>query len=240
MKKILPILFLLPLLFSCSKNPTINPTSMGIDTSKFYLWEGLEFTASDEYPFVDTAFIHVSPRKYFSTIDTSFKSTKAFSEMSASQLANVDLVYVYEYSGGMPGFLDPVSASTEHVTHDAYNTDYWYFPELANSKQTIFYQIGLNRGDMDSIMLHPELFDQYWNNGDAGFMTMAESSGTFPQGAIVGAKFGYVSLAKRLMIAFKNVTSGKRGLMYIRTDQAYGWPDYIISDHTRVDILKEK
>jgi hypothetical protein len=239
MNKILSISIFLFILFSCTKNPDTIVTRP-VDTSKFYLWKGLEFTASDEYPSEDTTYTHTYPRKYFSTIDTSFKSTKGFPEMSASQLANVDLVYVYEYVGGMPGFLDPVSASTKRIFPGAYNTDYWYFPELVNSKQTIFYQIGLNRGDMDSIILHPELLDQYWNDGDAGFMTITDGHGVFPPGGIVGARFGSASLAKTLMIAFKNVASGKRGLMYIRDDQPYGWPANIINDHTRVDILKEK
>lgn len=48
-----------------------------------------------------------------------------------------------------------------------------------------------------------------------------------------------ITLSEGQVFVFKNTASGKRGLLYIRTDQYTGWPLPVYNANTKVDIIRE-
>jgi hypothetical protein len=222
MKSIMPFLIMIIGFIACKKdNSSKNVTKTAKDSVTVY--EGLTFSAINPN----------DQNQYFSTIDSSFKISLGKTALTATQLKNVDIIYIHDYNTDSPGFMDPVSASTNRIPTEA---DIYYYPALDSSISTAFYVTSMIKTDFDSVKLHPYLFSSYFQDA-----VVAQGSILFPVGSIIGDPYVNVNLSKEMVIGFMNVKSGKHGFIYVRPDQDSGWPQFAITGfRTKVDIIKEK
>jgi hypothetical protein len=179
--------------------------------------------------------------QYFSTFDTSFKHPLAQSSMTPQQIKNIDLVYIYNSDEWQPGFIDPITASQHNYWDD------YYSPWLDSSVQTNFYITTLSPDNFTQAKSNPALIASYF--GDSTKMRLAPN-GVFPLGTCIGGRqvagnndpvFGIdTHLQLDEVFGFKNVKSGKRGLIHISAQQEKDWPVPVMDHNTTVDIIKEK
>ncbi|MCX6198118.1 MAG: hypothetical protein NTY88_02700 [Bacteroidetes bacterium] len=170
---------------------------------------------------------------YFST-DGSM--TKAVSEAEAMPIAaKIDFHYIFYFSDDEPGFIDPV-ACLQHWYWDDYYTAW-----SSTCAETRFYTTTLTKAQFDAAKTDQSKIGEYLN--DAANGTLAPHA-IFPAGSCIGGRVSSspasVTLAKGKIFGFKNTTTGKRGLLYIRTDQGSYWPVPVTGNGTRVDIIREK
>ncbi len=179
--------------------------------------------------------------QFFSSFDTSFKTPLPQYSMSAAQIKNVDLMFIYNTDQFQPGFIDPVTAS-KHWYWDDY-----YSPWLDSSVQTNFYITTLDVESFNAAGKNPSLLSSYFK--DSTKVRLAPNP-VFPAGTCIGGRLDAASndpvfgidthLAKDEIFGFKNVKSGKVGLIHISPNQENGWPAPIMDHNTKVDIVKEK
>ena len=214
MKKHLMILALAVICFSCKKSSdddTPTPTPAPTAAKSF---ENLSFDAT--HAFFSTNGSMTAP------VD----STHAFSISN-----KIDITYIYNFDYDEPGFFDPVARSQSWYWHDYYRA--W----LSNGVVTRYYGTSLTRADFDAAKADQSKIGTYFTG-----LVLAPHS-IFPVGSCIGGRVdftaGSLSLYMDAVFAFKNTASGKRGLIYIRNDQPLGWPNYIVSNGTKVDIIRE-
>jgi hypothetical protein len=150
-------------------------------------------------------------------------------------------MYIYNTDQWQPGFIDPVTAS-QHWYWDDY-----YSPWLDSSVQTNLYITTLGPANFDSVKAKPSLLSVYFK--DSTKVRLAPNA-VFPAGTCIGGRqeaanndpvFGIdTHLAKDEIFGFKNVKSGKLGLIHISPNQESGWPVPIMDHNTVVDIVREK
>ena len=179
--------------------------------------------------------------QYFSTFDTSFKSPLWQYSMTPAQLKNVDLMYIYNSDWQQPGFIDPLTASVHQYWDD------YYSPWMDSSVQTNFYITTLTVENFDSVKSNPSLLRTYF--ADSTKIRLAPNA-VFPLGTCIGGRqsaggidpvFGMDTQFKLdEVFGFKNVTSGKLGLIHISPNQESSWPVPLTDHNTVVDIVKEK
>jgi len=216
--------------FACKKNdsrpntPT-TPKDSTINVKKtykdsVYIYDSLIFSAI------------TANNKFFSTFDTSFKSPTSLTNLTASQIRNIDIVFAYDYYRDYPCFLDPTFSSTNPIPAEG---DIYGNPALDSSIKTSYYRTYMDIHDFDSVTVHPYLFNEYFKD-----LTKVTAP-YWPDGAIVGNPFYNFALSKGMVLGFTNDKSGKRGFMFIRYDQDHGWPSFPETGfRTHVDIVKEK
>ena len=168
---------------------------------------------------------------YFST-DGSM--TAAVDSTTAKTITGkIDITFLFDYSYTQPGFFDPVTRSKVWVWNDYYKK--W----LSTGVATQYYSTTLTKADFDAAKSDESKIASYFS---AGTFILAPHS-IFPTGSCIGGRQSSgpssLLLAQGNVFGFKNTVSGKRGLLYIRTDQYSGWPAPITSPNTKVDIIRE-
>ncbi len=222
------------LLTSCSKDSQSkthqNPDSTtSTQAANIKVYDSLVFNAVE------------NENQYFSTIDSSVTYPKSYDSLTASQIKNIDILYIHDYNYDKPGFMNPYIAAQQWY----WNDDVYYYPWLSSSVNSELYLTTLDSNQFDSA----RRVDGYLNNcfNDSNRVHLSKSQ-IFPAGGIVGGRNSmqpdwYVNydLAKGKVFGFYNVGTGKKGLILIRYDQENGWPDFPVTGfRTKVDILKEK
>jgi len=168
---------------------------------------------------------------YFSTNGT---MTAPVDSNAAKVISNkIDITFIYDFGYSEPGFLDPVARS-QHWYWDGYFKSW-----LSNAVVTRFYSTNLTKAQFDAAASDQSQIATYF--ADASVVLAPHV--IFPVGSCIGGRVTgsppSLSLGMGKVYGFKNTGSGKRGLLYIRMDQATGWPDYIVSTNTNVDIIRE-
>jgi hypothetical protein len=177
--------------------------------------------------------------QFFSTFDTSFKKPLDQYSMTAAQIKNVDLMFIYNTDDWEPGFIDPTTAA-QHWYWDDY-----YSPWLDSSIKTNFYITTLSVDDFTAAKASPSLLNTYFSDST---IVRPGPSDIFPVGSTIGGRqsatdpvWGVNSEFKKdRVFGFKNVKSGKVGLIHVSASQESGWPAPVMSHNTHVDLLKQK
>jgi len=169
---------------------------------------------------------------YFST-NGSMSAPVSGSQATAVADA-IDITYIYNSDYMEPGFMDPVARSSQ----EWYWEDY-YTPWLSTSVETRFYKTTLTKTDFDAAVLdETKIADCF-----ASPNTIIAPHAIFPEGSCIGGRQSFdpesFLIREGDVFAFKNISSGKRGLIYIRLDQSSGWPIPFIDTNTKVDIIRE-
>lgn len=168
---------------------------------------------------------------YFST-DGSMQ-VPVDSNQAKTMAGKIDLTFIYNFDYKEPGFLDPVARSKD------WYWDEYYQPWLSSAIENRFYSTTLSKSDFDAAQKDQSKIGAYFSLST----TVLAPHAIFPTGSCVGGRQSFspnsVLLEKGLVLGFKNTVSGKRGLIYIRTDQPSGWPYPISTFNTKVDIIRE-
>lgn len=151
---------------------------------------------------------------------------------TAKPISNkIDITFFFNYDYTEPGFLDPKTRS-QHWYWDEY-----YHSWLSNSVETRFYTTSLTKTDFDAAAADQSKIAGHFSNA-----TLAPHA-IFPTGSCIGGRQSSnptsVTLSMGQVYLFKNSVSGKRGMLYIRTDQSQFWPMPISDTNTKVDIIRE-
>ncbi|WMJ75515.1 hypothetical protein RCC89_20475 [Cytophagaceae bacterium ABcell3] len=213
MNKLLLILPLSCLLFFSCKKEEEEPE----DTQPNNFFENLAFNSTNAY---------------FST-DGSM-SAPVDAEKAKEIAEKIDITFIYDYDYSQPGFFDPVARSEE------YYWDNFHQPWLEVAVETRFYVTDLSKEQFDATKKDDALISKYFADND---FSLAPHS-IFPEGSCIGGRQSgegaTVPLATGAVFGFENTSSGKKGLLYIRTDQPSAWPYVLMSPDTKVDIIRER
>ena len=189
-------------------------------SSNPYVYSNIVFDADD-----------FGAHQFFSTFDTSFHTPLPQSAMTSAQIKNIDLVYsYYDVAAGEYFFVDPIAASQSSDMDGFGDTAPW----LSNSTQTYFYATNLSADQFAAAKTNTTLIGTYFKDSTAVGL---EASYYYGTGLSAGLNPVF---APDQVIGFKNVLSGKRGLIHIAANQEQGWPEPINDHNTTVDIVKEK
>jgi hypothetical protein len=211
MKNNLKILMLLcVVIMSCKKEETTTTTTTAAKT-----YENLTFNLKNAY---------------FST-DGSM-TVPVDSNKAKSIASKIDITFIYNYDYDQPGFFDP-KARSQNWYWDGY-----YNPWLSTAVETMYYSTKLTKVQFDEAKVAEGKIATYFSDASVALVPHH----IFPKGSCIGGRQATnltIPLKEGSVFGFKNKASGKRGLLYIRTDQVDFWPMYIISSNTKVDIIRE-
>ncbi len=147
-----------------------------------------------------------------------------------ASISKIDITFFnyYDYDG--PGFFDPVARSS-----DAWYWDQFCLPWLKNGMATKYYSTKLTKADFDAAVSNQSKIATFFASSD----TKLAGHDIYPVGAVIGGReANSVELKKGGVYGFMNA-AGKRGFIYVRTDQATAWPIAVVSQDTKVDIVRE-
>jgi len=171
---------------------------------------------------------------YFAT-DGSM-STPVDSASAKSIASVIDISFFYNFDYSEPGFMDPVTRSS-----DEWYWDQFYHPWLSNAVATEYFGTGLTKSQFDEAKADQSKIATLLEE-DASAELAPHS--IFPTGTCIGGRQSSdpqsIVLAEGQVFGFKNISTGKMGLLYIRTDQDGAWPIAVVSVNTRVDIIREQ
>lgn len=164
---------------------------------------------------------------YFSTNGT--MAVPVDSNQAKTISSKIDFTFIYNNSYSEAGFMDPKTRSQHWYWDDYYKT--W----LSNSVSTVFYSTNLTQPQFTAAVSDQSLIGQYF--ADTAHVKIAPHD-IFPVGTCIGGRQATNTLPiyEYQVWGFKNVSSGKRGLLYIQGQQS-GWP--WVYSATKVDILRE-
>jgi hypothetical protein len=226
MKKILNLALLIAIATtSCKKKedpepepePTPAPAPSPASSNVPHTFENLTFNAASAF---------------FSTNGS--MTAPVDSTQAKSIVASIDLTFFFNYDYTEPGFLDPKARSQTWYWNDYKKT--W----LSGGVETRFYSSTLTKTQFDEAKADQAKIGTFF----AATTVSLAPHAIFPTGSCIGGRESSspasIKLAKGQVFIFKNTASGKRGLLYIRTDQPNGWPIPISNTNTKVDIVREK
>ena len=170
-----------------------------------------------------------SDKAYFSTDGT---MTTPVDSNSAKLITNkIDITYIYNYDYQEPGFFDPVARSQNWYWDD------YELPWLSTAVKTRYYYTTLTKADFNAAKADQSKIAAAFNRTS----TVIAPHDIFPTGSCIGGRQSATSylIGMGSVWAFKNTATGKKGLLYIRNDQHTGWPYAVISNGTKVDIIRE-
>ena len=178
------------------------------------------------------AFIDITFTKSNAYFSTDGSMAAPVDSNQAKTITNkIDITFIYNSSYTEAGFLDPIARSQVWYWND------YYLPWLNTAIETRFYSTSLTKADFDAAQTNEAKIAEYHSSPN----TVLAPHAIFPNGSCIGGRQSSnpnsLLLAEDRVFAFKNTASGKRGLLYIRADQAIGWPT--INSPTKVDILRE-
>ncbi len=166
---------------------------------------------------------------YFSTNGT--MTAPVDSNQAKTMTNKIDITFIYNYDYSEAGFFDPKARA---------QTYYWngyYKPWLSTGVETKYYSTNLSKTDFDAAQKDQSKIATFFSQPT----TIIAPHGIFPTGSCIGGRQTddptSLLLAQGAVFIFQNVSSGKKGLLYIRTDQPFGWPSF--SSDTKVDIIRE-
>lgn len=171
-----------------------------------------------------------SPTKaWFSTNGT--MSAPTDSTTAKTITSKIDITFIFDYNYIQPGFFDPKARAQVWYWND------FYLSWLSNSVETRYYSTNLTKTQFDAASADQSKIATYFS--DASVVLAPHD--IFPTGSCIGGRQSTNSmlLYTGQVWGFKNTVSGKRGLLYIRTDQYSGWPTPITNTNTKVDIIRE-
>ncbi len=186
-------------------------------------------------PIAAKSFINVTfnptTAAYFSTNGTMTAPVDSNQAMTISN--RIDITFIFDYSYTEPGFFDPKARSQVWYWND------YYKPWLSNAVETRFYSTTLTKTQFDEAKADET---KIATDFSASSVVLAPHA-IFPTGSCIGGRVSSgptsLTLSQGQVYAFKNTVSGKRGLLYIRTDQYANWPIPISNTNTKVDIIRE-
>ena len=136
--------------------------------------------------------------------------------------AKIDITYFDHALYGGPYFFDP-----KFRTQVGLGSDY-YLSWTGNSVETKFYNTTLVKSDFDAAKSDQSKIASYFS--DTTKVVLSYSN---------GSQIGEPEMSIGQVIGFKNTLTGKRGFIYIRSDQSQGWPIPFYNTETKVDLIKE-
>jgi len=167
---------------------------------------------------------------YFST-DGSMNSP-VDSNQAKTITSKIDITYIFNFDYIEPGFFDPIARSQVWYWNE------YYKPWLNTAVETRYYTTTLTIFDFDEAQADQSKISTYFSDSN----TLLAPHGIFPTGSCIGGRRSHnplsITLTDEPVFAFKNTTSGKRGLLRIRSDQAEIWP-FPFDSNTKVDIIIE-
>jgi len=185
----------------------------------------------------------LTPAKKF--LNLTFSSTQAYFSTDGSMTAavdsnqaklissKIDITFIFDFDYTEPGFLDPKTRS------QVWGWNQYYKPWLSNAVETRFYSTGLTKAQFDAAASDQSNIATYFS----GSSFVLAPHAVFPTGSCIGGRQTSsptsVLLYMGTVYGFKNISSGKRGLIYIRVGQETGWPTPIYDNNTYVDIIRE-
>lgn len=168
---------------------------------------------------------------YFSTNGT--MTAPVDSNQAKTITSKIDITFIYNFDYFEPGFFDPIARS------QVWYWDEYYQPWLSTAVETRYYTTSLTKADFDAAKNDQSKIATYFSLSG----TALAPHGIFPTGSCIGGRQSgspeSVLLTEGAVFGFKNTSTGKRGLIYIRTDQSYGWPNAFVDVDTKVDIIRE-
>ncbi|MFZ4400174.1 MAG: hypothetical protein ACOYO1_09080 [Bacteroidales bacterium] len=188
-------------------------------------------TATASKAFVNLTFNKVNA--FFSTNGS--MSAPVDSTQAKAISSKIDITFIFNYDYTKPGFFDPKARAQQWYWDD------YYAPWLNNAVETRYYSTSLTKAQFDAAKADQTKIATYFANTSVRLC----HHGIFPNGSCIGGRqtqndtASSVLLAMDVVFGFKNTASGKRGLLYIRTDQSYAWPTPLIDFNTKVDIIRE-
>ncbi len=182
-------------------------------------------------PKVSKSFINISfnPTNAFFSTDGSM-TTPVDSTIAKTVTSKIDITFIFDDGYYEPGFFDPKARA------QVWDWDDFYLPWLSTGVETRYYSTTLTKADFDAAQADQSKIATFFK--DTAIVKIAPHD-IFPLGSCIGGKVSASSLEKDMVFGFKNTASGKKGLLYIRTDQGYGWPMPLFSYSTKVDIIRE-
>jgi len=181
--------------------------------------------------FVNLTFNQVNA--YFSTDGTMTMPIDSVQAKVSSTTAKIDITFIYNYEYFKPGFFDPIARSQVWPWNE------YYKPWLSSGVETSYFSTTLDKTNFDSAMADQSKIETFFSYPS----TQIALHAIFPAGSCIGGRDlsppQLTTLAQGKVYGFKNLTSGKRGLLYIRTDQASAWPIPVLDFNTKVDIIRE-
>jgi hypothetical protein len=209
------------LITSCSKDES-NPTPATTPTPVPTVTESLKFTNLTFNP---------TTKAYFSTNGSMTTPVDSVQAMSIS--SSIDITFIFNYDYTQPGFFDPVARSQTWYWMGYYNTT------LSNAVETRYYTTTLTKTQFDAAAGDESNIATYFASPS---MVLAPHA-IFPTGSCIGGSTtsnpNSVILSMGVVYGFKNTVSGKRGLLYVRTDQESFWPTPMFNFDTKVDLIRE-
>jgi hypothetical protein len=194
--------------------------------------EETETPAAPVKPFFFEKIVFTPDSAYFST-DGSFVEPLMALDLQ-TLVEDVDLTYIYSSEDDRPGFMDPITRSEEWSNSD------FEEPLLSAGVRTLFYNTLLTRQNFEAAMADQTKIGSFLN----GNGITVPLHNIFPYGTVIGGPISIapasVDLYKGQVIGFWNYETNKKGLIFIRPDQAVGWPEPILNRSTLVDIVREK
>jgi hypothetical protein len=185
-----------------------------------------------------------SPQKFenltFNTKNAYFAADGSMStpvdSVKAKTMSNkIMFTFFYNFDYDEPGFLEPVTRSKEWYWNENYK------PWLKNAVETKLYTTKLTAAQFDEAKGDQRKIAEFFS--DTNIVNLAPHAVYLSGGCIGGRQTSSpesATLAKKKVFAFKCSVSKKKGLFFIRSDQASGWPMAITSTDTKVDIIIEK
>lgn len=193
------IVFVLLVLASCSKDEPVDNGSNGtpVAARKF---ENVVFSKNNAYFSTDGSM----------TMPVDSNTAKGFS-------AKIDITYTYDSDYWAAGFLDPVTRS------QVWYWDNFYASWLSNATETQYYSTKLNKVQFDQASADQKKIGEFFSDTSV----KVTPHFIFPEGSCLGGRSAVAEITNGTIWGFKNVASGKRGLILIKSA-------------TTIDIIKEK
>jgi len=138
----------------------------------------------------------------------------------------IDITYIDDNVENKPIFYDPKKRS------QLSSASWYYLSWTSNAVETRYYKTALTKADFEAATTDQSKIATYFS------YTTTVLAGSDNPGICIGTP-GEISLSEGQVWGFINTASGKRGLIYMRTDQSQGWPIPFYNFNTKVDIIRE-
>lgn len=219
--RLLSIVLLSSVIFSCKKNDSTPPAASSTN--------GNTNTPTAAKSFSDVTF---GDNAAYFALDGSMNAP-VDSNSAKSISSKIDLTFFFDYNYIQPGFMDPVTRSQTWYWNDFHEA--W----LSNAHALKLYTTNLTASQFNAATSDQSKIATYF--ADTAHTKLAPHA-IFPYGTCIGgrqtANPNSALLTEGAVFGFI-LSDGKKGLLYIRTDQTAGWPYPLNNDNCKVDIIRE-
>lgn len=175
--------------------------------------------------------IFANSKKYFSTDGSMTNPVSRNTAMNSGIANKIDITYTYEAVDDDPGFMDPVTRSQSIFGWRTYHQ-----PWLDVAVETVFYIAAITIEEYNEAKLDESKIGEFFLDDK---MEISTGGSNFPNGSSIGESISTWQLLKTRRFGFKNLSTGKRGIIFIHATQNQYWPDFIENNETKVQILRE-